>query len=147
MVSAQNEVRIPSPVDAVWATLADVAAMPRWLPAARRVELVEGDAGEPGARYAAAVDVDGREYGGALRIAEVDPPRLLRVEIAAAPLHIDARIALVPQAGADGDATNVVVTLDAPTPGLLALAGGRIRAALEGALAELPRLADAVAES
>jgi carbon monoxide dehydrogenase subunit G len=140
MARAENQVRIPRPVDAVWATLVDVTAMPRWLPAVRRVEPVDGPAGEPGARYAATVDVDGREYGGMLRIAEVDAPRLLRVEIAAAPLRIDARIEL----RADGDATLVVVALDAPTPGLLALAAGRIRQALEGALAELPRLADAV---
>jgi uncharacterized protein YndB with AHSA1/START domain len=140
MARAENQVRIPRPADAVWATLVDVAAMPRWLPAVRRVELVDGPAGEPGARYAATVDVDGREHGGMLRIVEVEAPRLLRVEITAAPLRIEARIAV---RAADG-ATDVVVTLDAPTPGLLALAAGRIRRALEDALAELPRLADAV---
>lgn len=141
MASAQNRVRIPKPVDAVWAALVDVGSMHRWLPAVRRVELIEGRDGEPGARYAATVEVDGRALGGVLRIVEVDAPRLLHVEIAAAPLRIHARIILTP----DGEATEVVATLDAATPGLLGLAAGRIRGALDDALAELPRLADAVA--
>lgn len=140
MASAENRVRIPKPVDDVWAALVDVRSMHRWLPAVRRVELVDGRDGQPGARYDATVEVDRRSLGGTLRIVDVDAPRLLHVEIAAAPLRIHSRITLTP----DGDGTEVLAVLEAATPGLLALAAGRIRRALEDALAELPRLADAV---
>ena len=70
----------------------------------------------------------------------LDPPTGIGIRISASPIRIEGTVAIDDH----GDRSDVTVALDAPTGGLLRLMDGQIAQALDGALEELPRLADAV---
>jgi carbon monoxide dehydrogenase subunit G len=140
MAHAETEITVPRSAPAVYEFLTDLENVPRWIPAVQHVELEKGVAGEPGAEYTATVAAGGGSRSGRLRLESVDPPREMSMRITASPLRIDGRISVADL----GDTARVSVVLDAPTGGLLRLMDGVIEQALRDALAQLPRLADAI---
>jgi len=140
MAHAEKRIIVPRPGPEVFAFLSDIANMPTWIPAVQRLDLVSGTAGAAGAEYAAVVDVGGSIRSGRLTIVRLDPPTGIGIRISASPIRIEGTVAIDDH----GDASDVAVVLDAPTGGLLRLMDGQIAQALEGALEELPRLADAM---
>ena len=140
MAHAEKRITAPRSGPEVFAFLSDVANMPAWIPAVQRLDLVNGAAGTVGAEYAVAVDIGGSTRSGRLTIVRLDPPRGIGIRISASPIRIEGTVAIDDH----GDRSDVTVALDAPTGGLLRLMDGQIAQALDGALEELPRLADAV---
>lgn len=140
MAHAEKRIVVPRPVPAVFAFLSDVANVPRWIPAVRRLDLASGVAGAVGAEYAAVVEVGGATRTGRLRVVRLDPPTGMAVRISASPIRVDATVAI----DGRGDGSEVAVALDAPTGGLLRLMDDQLTRALHSALEELPRLADAM---
>ena len=140
MAHAEKRITVPRPGPEVFAFLSDIANMPTWIPAVQRLDLVSGTAGAAGAEYTAAVDVGGSIRSGRLTIVRLDPPTGIGIRISASPIRIEGTVAIDDH----GDASDVTVVLDAPTGGLLRLMDGQIAQALDGALEELPRLADAM---
>lgn len=110
---------IPAPASAIFDVLVDPTTYPHWLVGARDIRAIDDDWPEPGAAFHHRVGLVGPlKIADLSKVIEIDPPRLLSLEVRARPLGRGrATFSLRP---VDGHSGSTELTLDEVPLGALA---------------------------
>lgn len=139
MIELDETVFVDRPPEAVFAHLADIAALPDWLPGVRGAMLVDGGPPRPGSRIRLAIDGPTGPIEAIGQIEEFQPPERLGFRTVDAPVGLQSRVDLQP----DGSGTRLRIRARVELSGMFRFAEGMVRRRIDkerpAALADLQR--------